>query len=257
MRGKRTFERTDVVEYYEKYPAELQPPEHAFLNRFGDRLHSMAMLDIGVGAGRTVSYFAPRVKSYIGIDYSRGMIEACERKFAHEPNWRFAYGDARDLREFGEQSFDFVLFSFNGLDYVSHEDRFVVLSEIARVCKPGALFMFSTHNLRAARRLFRVRMNGGPLRLAKDVAECALRGVLNGAYLLKRRAEYATLIDGTHDRLLPTHYVLPEAQVGQLEAAGFQGVQIFSVRSGEEIVDRETLVANSEWWLYYLCTRST
>jgi SAM-dependent methyltransferase len=185
------------------------------------------------------------------------MIEACQRKFGDHPTWRFAYGDARDLRQFEDRSFDFVLFSYNGLDYVSHEDRLVALSEIARVCRPGGLFLFSTHNLRAASRLFRVRMRGGPIRLAKAVAGSALRCVVNRAYLLNRRTPHAILVDGAHDHRLRTHYIVPEAQIKEVEAAGFHTVRVFSVRNGEEIVDREALAANTEWWLYYLGTRNS
>src|SRR4051812_41914145 len=142
MSGQQTYERSEVVQYYARYSADLQPPENRFLARFGEPLRSMCMLDIGVGAGRTTPHFASRAKSYTGIDYSHGMIAACRRKFADQPAWRFEYGDARDLCQFAERSFDFVLFSYNGLDYVSHRDRLLALSQIARVCRPGGLFLF-------------------------------------------------------------------------------------------------------------------
>src|ERR1041385_7806991 len=75
-----TFERERVVRAYEQ-ENELQKPEEVVLTMLKDRLKDMRMLDIGVGAGRTTFHFAPRVKEYIGIDYSQKMIEACKRRF--------------------------------------------------------------------------------------------------------------------------------------------------------------------------------
>lgn len=37
------------------------------------------MLDIAVGAGRTTLHFASLIKSYVGIDYSSGMITECKK----------------------------------------------------------------------------------------------------------------------------------------------------------------------------------
>src|SRR2546430_7085903 len=82
-----------------------------------DRLAYMRMLDIGVGRGRTTAHFGSLVKEYTGIDYSPRMIEACRQQFRYaKVPFRFEVGDARDLHVFGDGVFDFILFSFNGLD---------------------------------------------------------------------------------------------------------------------------------------------
>jgi ubiquinone/menaquinone biosynthesis C-methylase UbiE len=47
---------------------------------------------------------------------------------------------------FENETFDFVMFSFNGLDYLSHSDRLLALGEIRRVLKPAGLLLFSSHN---------------------------------------------------------------------------------------------------------------
>ena len=35
----------------------------------------------------------------------------------------FLTADARTMKDFKNNSFDFVLFSFNGIDYMDHEER--------------------------------------------------------------------------------------------------------------------------------------
>jgi len=44
------------------------------------------------------------------------------------------------------KSFDLVVFSFNGLDAISHDDRGSALGEFWRVLRPGGLLLFSTLN---------------------------------------------------------------------------------------------------------------
>ena len=55
----------------------LYPPEATLLSDLSATIHEMDMLDIAVGAGRTTFHFAPKVYSYVGIDRSRRMIDAC------------------------------------------------------------------------------------------------------------------------------------------------------------------------------------
>ena len=75
----------------------------------------MKMLDIGVGGGRTTLHFAPLVKEYVGIDYSQNMIKACQERFAQVS---FQTADARSMGIFKDSTFDFILFSYNGIDYI-------------------------------------------------------------------------------------------------------------------------------------------
>jgi ubiquinone/menaquinone biosynthesis C-methylase UbiE len=107
----------------------------------------MAVLDLGVGGGRTTSYLSRVASRYVGVDYSEAMIHACRRKF---PNLDFALADASDLSAFEDASFDAVVFSFNGLDYVvPDEKRLRCLGECHRVLRDEGILMFSSHNPRA------------------------------------------------------------------------------------------------------------
>jgi trans-aconitate methyltransferase len=54
----------------------------------------MAVLDLGVGGGRTTSYLSRIASRYVGVDYSEAMIHACRRKFL---DLDFMLADASDL----------------------------------------------------------------------------------------------------------------------------------------------------------------
>ncbi len=76
------------------------------------------------------------------------MIAAANERLGDEPNVELTEGDARDLSPL-EGQFDFILFSFNGIDAVSPEDRLRVLDQVRAKLKPGGLFQFSAHSLGA------------------------------------------------------------------------------------------------------------
>ncbi len=123
LTNKKNYEIPEIVEYFAKEDF-LQEPEKTILNMLKEELKNMKMLDIGVGGGRTTYYFAPLVKEYVGIDYSSGMIDACNNKYYNiNNNISFIQCDVRNMNIFENDTFDFILFSFNGIDSISFDDR--------------------------------------------------------------------------------------------------------------------------------------
>lgn len=107
----------------------------------------MAILDMGVGGGRTTPYLSQKASRYVGVDYSDEMVRLCRDKF---PHLEFLVADASDLSKFSNGSFDAIVFSFNGLDYLfPEEQRWQCLRECARVLRAGGVFVFSSHNPRS------------------------------------------------------------------------------------------------------------
>ena len=106
------------------------------------------ILDLGCGAGRTtINLFKLGYTNIIGLDLSNSLIDYAKnytRK--NNLNIEFILGDARKLY-FDDNSFDVVLFSFNGLMCIPEQkNRDVVLAEIHRVLKRGGKFIFTAHN---------------------------------------------------------------------------------------------------------------
>ena len=146
-----------------------------------------AVLDLGVGGGRTTAYLASRASRYVGVDYAKAMVQACRAKF---PGLEFVEADASDLSAFPDASFDAVVFAFNGVDYIHPEQaRRSCFQHIHRVLKPGGVVIFSSHNPRAV--LIRPSWNRERLRrIARRFAgkSTILYGFLLGGVTLVRSA---------------------------------------------------------------------
>ena len=142
MDNQEIYNRREVVHEYSDSLGWTDHGEQAALLAVAAVVRGKRLLDIGVGAGRTVGMLALLSDSYVGIDYSREMVAACGRRY---PRADIRWGDARDL-PFDDQSFDFVLFSFNGIDTLDESGRQIAFKEIHRVLVDGGLFVFSTLN---------------------------------------------------------------------------------------------------------------
>uniref|UniRef100_UPI00146F81A2 class I SAM-dependent methyltransferase n=1 Tax=Kuenenia stuttgartiensis TaxID=174633 RepID=UPI00146F81A2 len=66
-----------------------------------------------------------------------------KEKFA---NTTFLHHDVRNMKIFEDDTFDFVLFSYNGLDSMGNNNRLKTLKEIHRILKKDGVFVFSSHN---------------------------------------------------------------------------------------------------------------
>jgi SAM-dependent methyltransferase len=252
-----THERLYARDAHHYFQLDLTAPERVFLDRIGTRWGSLDMLDLGVGAGRTAYTFGAICRRYVAIDYVPRMIELSRARVGESERCRFDVGDARDLSRFHDGEFDVVLFSFNGMDTLGHDDRLRVLGEARRVLCPGGTFFFSAHSLNVfpfrltwpevswRRPLRALRFTGGAARRwvrlrranrAIDVAEVRARG-------------WTLLVDDAHSFEMQIYYALPEEQIRQLRDAGFTIDAILDM-SGHVVQDP---AVSPDHWLHYLC----
>src|SRR5262249_26286414 len=69
----------------------LLDAERSILGDYAEELRGKAILDLGVGCGRTTEYLLPLSRDYVGLDYAPAMIEYCRWRF---PEVDFRCGDA-------------------------------------------------------------------------------------------------------------------------------------------------------------------
>jgi ubiquinone/menaquinone biosynthesis C-methylase UbiE len=225
--------------------SELQPPEAAILEQLGAWLSGTRMLDLGVGGGRTTLHFAPVVASYVGVDYAQPMVDSCVVRLASRfPDALFALGDGRDLSSFGPEEFDFVLFSYNGLDSLDHDDRLRALRELHRVLSQKGVLCFSSHNTYALPELYA----GERRRRVKSTAFW----MLNGSRHRLVAEPHVMVRDGTGHYRMIQYYVRPSESLDQLDSAGFTVTDVFGL-DGRRIevagIDRAR-----DAWLYYVAS---
>jgi ubiquinone/menaquinone biosynthesis C-methylase UbiE len=238
----------------------LRPAERITLGRLSDRLHGLSMLEIGVGSGRAAYTFAAIAHSYVGIDYAPRMVELARQLLGEDENTRLFVADARDL-PFGDNSFDFVLFSFNGIDAVGNEDRLTILSEVSRVLCPGGHFHFSTHVLGALPLATRRYRPSRPATSRRSRALSRLTDIGYGPRI--RKLNHSLDLDSAHERgwiVVPKighnfqvddYYVDPALQVEQLGRSNLELVTIYDPE-GREV---ELPYQGRGPWLDFLCRR--
>ncbi|MBD2177424.1 class I SAM-dependent methyltransferase [Pseudanabaena sp. FACHB-1998] len=259
-RNHQVYTASEIVNHYRQL-CQLQPAEQTILNLFRNEWSRIKMLDIGVGGGRTTQHFSEIVQEYMGIDYAQEMITACQKRFPASTQLssrsrKFELGDARNMSQFANNSFDFILFSFNGLDTLSHLERLQVFQEISRIGKSGGYFFFSSHSLQGLEREFNWlnQISFNPLTTYVNLVMLGLLRFFNRSISLKRikSTNYEIIQDESHNFRLKQYYIRPQEQLNQLEAA-FDNIKIYSWKSGLEITTPEDLNANADMWLYYLC----
>ncbi len=248
--NRAVFEKPTIAAEYD--PAEIPklfPTERVILQRYRTDYVNRDVLDLGIGAGRTTGFIAPHAASYLGLDYSAAAIEFARQRY---PQWQFRVGDARAMPDLADESFDFIIFSFNGIDYVDHNDRMRILREVARLLKRGGLFVFSSHNLAQltgqrsfiVRRLATVRELrpfSTPLQAvgALSVIAVSLYNHLRNVRKERRGSDYALVNDPLHNFSIITYYVDSDEQRRQLAMAGFSD-PIIQDDAGERVQSGST-----------------
>jgi ubiquinone/menaquinone biosynthesis C-methylase UbiE len=234
-------------------------------------LPKINMLDMGVGGGRTTSYFMPTVNSYIGADYAPNMIAECKKKFKNNKN--FEVLDVRNMNKFSDNMFDLVLFSFNGIDSFGLNDREIALNEIKRVLKNNAYFCFSSHNVNweviydlfkfnyiYEKLLDKIKNKGNFLMkfiiFLKAIFINIMLDIKNKSLNIRfhinnlQKAGYGYLMDNSLNGKAKIFYSSYKFQIEQLNKFGFKNISAYSI-NGIKTEDENEL--NKGGWIYYLC----
>jgi SAM-dependent methyltransferase len=255
--NQRFYEKRFVGAHYASQ-SQLQKDEQAILSRYRPLIAGKRILDLGVGGGRTTPFLLELSTDYVGVDYSREMVERCRRRF---PRVEFQVVDARDLSIFPDHSFDFIFFSNNGIDSVSQEDRLTVFREVRRLLKDDGLFVFSSHNRNFKNRppwdVRHLAINPlrRPIRFARRLASVPV-GIFNYVRHVKGHVvtdEYCILVDSAHRYSLMHYRITLDRQKRQLEHMGFSPIDALG-HDGRLLSDDDSEKAQDPW-IQYACRK--
>lgn len=207
---------------------KLTAPEIAALKHIGD-IADKPILDIGVGAGRTVTGLLDISRNYTGLDYVEEMVDKCQKTF---PGIHFEQGDARNLFNFQSGSFHMILFSMNGISMVDHQGRMDILNEIYRLLSPGGAFLFSTYNkdnreYKKLLQLPKLQPSINPIRLGVRFVRYVhqVSSMAFNRYKFKKLEfhadEYSIINDKCHNYATMLYYITQNDQRNQLTSIGF------------------------------------
>jgi SAM-dependent methyltransferase len=200
--------------------------EQASYDRIADEMRNQPILDLGVGAGRTIPLMRAISQNYVAIDYQPEMVAIAKGKY---PNVDIQIGDARDLSRFADASFSLVVFSYAGIDAVDHDGRSQIFKEVSRILKPNGVFWFSTLNMEGQelnRRPWVMRWPDNSERIRKFIVnvlraiKSAAVGTLNYVRLKRyqRRGEgWLVAPFSAHDFGLLVHYTTLSHLCSELE----------------------------------------
>jgi len=226
----------------------------------------MAILDIGVGGGRTSHCLAENASRYVGIDFAPEMVRICRKKY---PQWEYMEASATDLSPFPGGSFDAVVLSYNMLDdLISDEDRQRCLKECHRVLRENGFLIFSSHNPRAifVRPKRENAGNGSPARKPplSNYVPALLRKILHWSAdffivvraSLRRAFNYGSKLPFWSGKgymrdseNLMTHFWIPRKVIAELANCGFR----FIALQGDDYPRRSHLLVTE--WYYYVFAR--
>src|SRR5262249_2261331 len=120
---------------FTRIAATMRESGEAFVQQLGIR-KGMKVLDLGCGDGTTAVPSAKLGADVLGVDIASNLVAAGNRRVNELglSNWRFQEGDATNLRDLQNQSFDFVVSIFGAMFAPRPHD---VAKEKVRVTRPG------------------------------------------------------------------------------------------------------------------------
>jgi SAM-dependent methyltransferase len=120
---------------FTRIAATMRESGEALIGKLGVK-KGLKVLDLGCGDGTTALPSARLGADVLGVDIARNLVDAGNRRAEEHGvgNLRFQHGDASDLKDLPEKSFDLVVSIFGAMFCPK---PFEVAREMVRVTRPG------------------------------------------------------------------------------------------------------------------------
>jgi SAM-dependent methyltransferase len=252
--NQRAWTTRDAFREFTREKKWTDPGEASAFAWVTDECRGQPLLDIGVGAGRTIPMMMQISFTYTGIDYTASLLDQSRKFF---PGLDLRRMDARDMSALPSNRYALSAFSWNGIDCVDYEDRERILEEMHRVTRPGGLVLFSTHNRGGPgfdERPLQLlpQFSGNPLRFGWRVVR-ALRHLPVAFCNYRRHAPLHRDDEGYSIRSAAEHrfgtvivYTTLTEQRRQLGALGFEVEAVFGSSDGK-LIAPETQSSDAGW----------
>ncbi|MFC6311908.1 class I SAM-dependent methyltransferase [Paraburkholderia dipogonis] len=234
------------------------PGEQAAFDWLAPRCAGQPLLDIGIGAGRTIPLMTSISDDYIGVDYTQKLLDLAK---ARHPERDLRHMDARDMSELRSDHYGLAEFSWNGIDCVDYDDRVRILEEMYRVVRPGGYVLFSSHNRGGPgyrENIWQLlpQFSFNPLRLGWRTLRSA-RGFQLGTLNYLRNVKlnhdyggYSVKTAAAHNFGIVIVYTTLREQRRQLAQVGLQIDAVFGSSCGERIPD--DVEESDAWWFHFI-----
>lgn len=237
------------------------PGEQAAVEWVQRECRDQPILDIGVGAGRTVPLLRAVSHDYIGVDYTQKLLDLCRD---NHPGVDLRWMDARDLSALPSGHFALVQFSCNGIDCVDYDDRLRIMKEMERVTRPGGFILYSSHNrggpgYREPFSRILPRFTFNPVKFGWRTARLLYRLPVAGFNYL-RHARLARDYDGYSIATAEAHnfgiviiYTTLDQERKHLAQLGLTPEAIFGSKDAMRIPDDAP--TSDAWWLHFIARK--
>jgi SAM-dependent methyltransferase len=259
--NQRTWNSRNASRQFLESTSWIDPGEKAAFDRIAASCEDQPLLDIGIGAGRTIPMMLKLSSDYIGIDYTAKLLGRAQSRY---PGADLRHMDARDMSGLPSNHFALTSFSCNGIDCVDYEDRERILREMLRVTRPGGLVLFSSHNRNGPGFQDSVskllpRFSPNPLRFGWRTLR-AIRTIPPATWNYMRHSPFHRDYEGYSIKTAAAHYfgilivytTLAE-QLRQLTSLGFEIDSVFESDHGERIA--ENAQTSDAWWLHFIARK--
>lgn len=259
--NQRAWTSRDAFREFTREKTWTDAGEQAAFELISRECRGQPLLDIGIGAGRTIPLMMHISSDYTGIDYTASLLEQSRARF---PGVDLRHMDARDMSALPSDHYALTAFSWNGIDCVDYKDREQILKEMYRVTRPGGLVLFSTHNrggpgFSESPWQLLPRFSVNPLRFGWRVLRTA-RLLPLAIYNYRHHKRLHRDFDGYSIRTAAAHMfgivivytTLPE-QRRQLTSLGFEVDTVFGSCDGQRI-PAETPTSDA-WWFHFIARK--